>query len=670
MTPSVSSKTKKPGSKNHQVQVQAKVPTRFTQSTVNKDERVLQFREARKAKEAERMDKLRNARLKSSSAAASAMSASLSITSIASSSGCPTRKPAGSSLLKNHSAAASTTGCASVSNVNIGPTTSCPPLQGVSGVCLSKSKALNSTCKLSPLPLKPGHSHQSSMKHLQTSSTTEFKPTTKRLPASQQPTKSSSGKIKTRRSNIGRLSISRKTEFKTSFKKPIRKAPKAEVKMTRTAQLRILKSDPLFNVSQFTMDASQRVVLPLPATFSKQVETTKNIPMDYLDKEKTFKCQGSLGDKRVQNKEHVEKKPALDSCLKGKVCHISESPSKIPRKKTSFVSPLRKAVPLTPKPSPLRARLEEWLEKNDHSFDNFKHLKCFGVLGPAVKRPQTPFRKVQMSSTTLRAIPESSELTSSKEKIEETSDDDNVGLNSTFTLEDEDKENIFSSLDALPQISNPNAGKILSPNTLRIKELDQAQGVLSELHRLIKMAYPTEQCEQWLKAIRRRFPQCGDEPIYWECLASLEETRGDFQSAVACYERAILQGAQESVQSSLNHLLQKMSDLHIEPIPSIKKSEKRMASNLALTSNIIKSSSIQFAVQEKHNSSRKNAIDEKEDEDDSVFTATPVRRSMRLAGTPAKGTPGMTCVRSLEFLEPKVKNSLIFHGNSALDPRD
>lgn len=61
---------------------------------------------------------------------------------------------------------------------------------------------------------------------------------------------------------------------------------------------------------------------------------------------------------------------------------------------------------------------------------------------------------------------------------------------------------------------------------------------------IVFQGYPLEQCGLWLRAVRRRFPQCGDESIYWECLAALEEARGDLQTAVSCYERALLQGAE------------------------------------------------------------------------------------------------------------------------------
>jgi hypothetical protein len=43
--------------------------------------------------------------------------------------------------------------------------------------------------------------------------------------------------------------------------------------------------------------------------------------------------------------------------------------------------------------------------------------------------------------------------------------------------------------------------------------------------------------------IRRFCPTIKEVPIFWECLAALEVAKGDFKSAVDCYERAIIRGA-------------------------------------------------------------------------------------------------------------------------------
>ncbi|XP_034254474.1 cytoskeleton-associated protein 2-like [Thrips palmi] len=436
------------------------------------------------------------------------------------------------------------------------------------------------------------------------------------------------------------------------------KASKAEVKLTKTTQLRMLKADPLLQLSNFKATASsKKMILPAPEPL-RQYAATRPIKL-FGDGKLASGMNGSKPTETLAVTSTTPKKPlGIVSLDDGKK---PQTPSRIPVKKASFVSPLKQ----TPKPSPLRERLASWLEKRNHSLDNFKHLKCFGVLGPAVKRPQTPFRKVLLSTSLLKAIPESKESTPNKDISEDPSGDDSSPLNTTFTLEEEDKENICS-----PTEPEENASAISVAEQQTVKELDQAHGVLSELHKLIQMGYPIEQCSLWLRAVRRRFPQCGDEPTYWECLAALEEARGDLQTAVSCYERAILQGAEESsVQSSLDELLKKMSSLHIEPVLRINREsvQKIQQNKLLDSSNIIKSSSIQFAVKEKCTPSKK--IDASDDSD-TLFTATPVRRSGRLAGTPKQGTPGLQCVKSLEFLEPNVRRSLVFHTNSALEPED
>lgn len=588
-------------------QVQSKILSRFAQtSDVNIEEQRRQFREARQARELERLVKLRDCRLKNSSAAASNVSATVSITSSSS----------------------------SLSRV-------VPPKLGVAAKQgLSLAKAAREPCfSRSQAPAR----------------TTSYG-------------NSSTSSRKPRRSQGGRKSILKlKVDSKVAAKaqKLVRKFPKAEVKLTKTTQLRMLKSDPLLELSQFSKSLSNHIVMPLPTYIPKYHNDKKSSFNSKQDVDRNVNPQSSKSDQETQSK--VTKKISFVS-PPGKVPSSSaldqQSPSRIPV--STFGNSFKKPS-TTPKPSPLRKRLSEWLEKRNHSLDNFKHLKCFGILGPVVKRPQTPFRKNLLSTSTLRAIPERKE--SSPLKVQDSGDDtdDNGQMNTTFTLEEEDKENICHGGNEQVEIpQQPQA-----EHAEGLKDFDQAHGVLSELHKLIQMGYPVDQCQLWLRAIRRRFPQCGDEASYWECLASLEESRGDLQTAVSCYERALIQGAQDSVQNSLDELLKKMSALNIVPIVNTTLQQKNSKShkNVMLeSSNIIKVSAIQFAVQEKCSSSKKNEL--LNDSSDLVFTATPVRRSVRLAATPKKGTPGVTCVRSLEFLEPEVRNALVFHNNSALEPKD
>jgi hypothetical protein len=46
-------------------------------------------------------------------------------------------------------------------------------------------------------------------------------------------------------------------------------------------------------------------------------------------------------------------------------------------------------------------------------------------------------------------------------------------------------------------------------------------------------------------------------PIYWECVAALEEAKGDFKSTLDGYERAIIWGASPTkISESLDQLME------------------------------------------------------------------------------------------------------------------
>lgn len=63
--------------------------------------------------------------------------------------------------------------------------------------------------------------------------------------------------------------------------------------------------------------------------------------------------------------------------------------------------------------------------------------------------------------------------------------------------------------------------------------------------------YPKDQCEAWLGAIHKKYKKLEEEPHYWECLAALEEARGNITNAVEYYRNAIVQGAEVSYFNSL-----------------------------------------------------------------------------------------------------------------------
>lgn len=577
-------------------QVQAKVVASRPTSTLNAEDQLQQFREARKARERERLEKLRASRLKNSSAVALNVSAAISITS--------------------------STSSVNVSSVPVFPKAIRQPKSVVDGPSRIVSQSHSRSGSK--------HNHGTNV-------------------------------LKPRRSINGRRQAS-KLKIETTrgprSLKPVRKYPKAEVKLTKTAELRMLKSDPLLVPSKLSASNSHFKILPLPEAFPK----SSDAELEHKDRQvgKANKMPTAVLSKQI-DKEQAD----LASIRQAPKASSSTNPGK----KLGFCNP-PKSVGSTPKSTPLREKLAKWLENRDQSLENFKHLKCFGILGPVVKRPQTPFRKTVLSTSSLMAIPENSD--SDDPEIAPTHqdlcDEESSELNRTFTMEDEDKENICGAMkDQMTTSSTSRNGETLDAENIR--HLDQAKGVLLELFNLIQMGYPVEQSDQWLRAVRRRFPQCGDEAIYWECLASLEERCGDLQSAVSCYEQAISQGAEAPVQKSLDELLKKMAALNIQPILSttVPTQVKKNSQNMN-PSNIIKSSTIQFAVHEKSSSCRKDAHQDMPM--DTVFTATPVRRSGRLAVTPKQATPGVTCVRSLNFLEPQVRKSLWFHGNSALEQKD
>lgn len=56
--------------------------------------------------------------------------------------------------------------------------------------------------------------------------------------------------------------------------------------------------------------------------------------------------------------------------------------------------------------------------------------------------------------------------------------------------------------------------------------------------------YAREQCEAWLGAIKEKYKELEQDPLYWECLAALEETVGHISTAVEYYKTAIVHGAE------------------------------------------------------------------------------------------------------------------------------
>lgn len=56
--------------------------------------------------------------------------------------------------------------------------------------------------------------------------------------------------------------------------------------------------------------------------------------------------------------------------------------------------------------------------------------------------------------------------------------------------------------------------------------------------------YDHDECEAWLEILSKRCAKIKDFVEYWECLASLDEARGDYDMALDSYQRAIVRGAE------------------------------------------------------------------------------------------------------------------------------
>lgn len=56
--------------------------------------------------------------------------------------------------------------------------------------------------------------------------------------------------------------------------------------------------------------------------------------------------------------------------------------------------------------------------------------------------------------------------------------------------------------------------------------------------------YSIKACEEWLVAIRQRFLDADELPQYWECVAAIEEARGNLYMALDAFQRAVEKGAE------------------------------------------------------------------------------------------------------------------------------
>ncbi|XP_046996832.1 uncharacterized protein LOC124612593 [Schistocerca americana] len=317
--------------------------------------------------------------------------------------------------------------------------------------------------------------------------------------------------------------------------------------------------------------------------------------------------------------------PHRSSLRKSRMTLFGTSQTKTPLKTVSF----------TPQPEVLRRNLLNWLEKRGKSLNAFSHLRCFGLHKPASDKPD---KEVALSTEDLEGNKEAG-----------TAD---VGSEVSLAHPDqeirkiiEDNENVFDNCN-----------------------LEDLKNILSDLHKLILASYPRDQCEEWLHLIRKKFPNLDDEPLYWECLAALEEARGDYSTAIDFYSRAIVSGAEaEVIDKSLDLLWEKFTSLKLQSEDEeVDKKKQKTPRRSVDPRQVFKSSIIKFALQQK--AVKQLSADLGVEPKSLHYVATPVRRSTRKSNNPYKSS-SVVCVGSLNTLQPDVRDSVVFVSNTALTPK-
>ncbi|CAG2052976.1 unnamed protein product [Timema podura] len=319
----------------------------------------------------------------------------------------------------------------------------------------------------------------------------------------------------------------------------------------------------------------------------------------------------------------------------------------------------------TPKPSELRTNLVDWLEKRGKSVTNFHHLHCFGLHASEVEKEANKRinlkKHVNLSSQAVAVSPTTTTTIQDKQH--------DIMTPQKLGAVDEERHNPICS-------STPNQSPSVTPNQVQDSLEDKenvfrgdldvlAQDSLNDLYKLIQTGYPRDKCEEWLDVILKNCRSAFDKPTYWECLASLEESRGDFSMAIECYSRAIIRGAQpEEIGQSLDQLLQTFGrpkmDAALQELGDKKMSRKSLDAR-----NVFKSTIIKFALQQR---AIKQVIDGESKVSRSQLVVTPVRRSTRKSSFQYQHTPDMRYVDTLTTLEERERNTMVFQPNKMLLP--
>lgn len=336
----------------------------------------------------------------------------------------------------------------------------------------------------------------------------------------------------------------------------------------------------------------------------------------------------STGHPRRQEALGISDTPHRSSLRKSRMTLFSTPQTKTPLKTVSF----------TPQPDVLRRNLLKWLEKRGKSLNEFGHLRCFGLHKPSSDKPGSCVKEVAPST---EAVDGKKQLqfseAGSKESLANADQEVKEGI--------DDDEDIFVNCN-----------------------LEDLKNILSDLHKLILASFPRDQCEEWLHLIRRKFPNLDEEPVYWECLAALEEARGDYTTAIDFYSRAIVSGAEaEVIDKSLELLWQKFTSLKIQSKDEEVDNKKPKTPRRSVDPcQVFKSSIIKFALQQK--AVKQLSADLGVEPKSLHYVATPVRRSTRKSNNPYKSS-SVVCVGSLNTLQPDVRDSVVFVSNTALTPK-
>ncbi|XP_021940377.1 uncharacterized protein LOC110840019 isoform X2 [Zootermopsis nevadensis] len=296
---------------------------------------------------------------------------------------------------------------------------------------------------------------------------------------------------------------------------------------------------------------------------------------------------------------------------------------------------------LGPMPDVMRKRLSDWLHKRGKSFENFSHLHCFGLQASHIANDSANSRQHYKPGAVKGE---------NKEKMV--------------------RQSCISNAEPpAPGNERPACSNLMEDNkeNVRVGNSDQlVEDAIKDLLNIVRIGYPWDRCEEWLTMIRKFYPGVKEVPIYWECVAALQEVQGDFRSAVDCYEKAIIHGASlTKVGESLDQLMEKFNILNLncdvgqDKSSSVKTPRKHEVD----VRNIFKSTIIKFAQLQKALKRTNLGVEALSP----YFIVTPVRRSTRASLSHYRSTPQLHYVNSLQQLGAGVQKPMVFQPNRAFD---